>query len=85
VTSQNSQTPRAKDQEVADKDSDQKRVRADADHSNTLSNNNGFPVLSLGSLPNPPAPDGPDKVTSNKGRPEINSVGGKIKSQEPQK
>jgi hypothetical protein len=80
VASQISQTP-ATNQETADKEKEQKKARPDADRANALFTDSRTPIRSLGSLPNPPAPDQSDKATPAVGRLEINSADSKTKSQ----
>lgn len=81
VASQINQTP-GTNQEAADREKEQKKARPDPDRANTLLIDNGTLIRSLGSLPNPPAPDLPDKATPTTGHPEINSANSKTKSQE---
>jgi hypothetical protein len=80
MASQINQTPRM-NQQTVDKEKEQEKVRSDADRANALLIDSRTPIRSLGSLPNPPAPDQPEKATPAAGHPEINSANSKTKSQ----
>jgi hypothetical protein len=74
VASQINQAPRTRDQVTADQAKEQEKARADADQSKALITDSGTPIRSLGSLPNPPAPDQSDKATPATVRPQINPI-----------
>jgi hypothetical protein len=81
VTSQNGQTPKAKDQVNSPEKITEQRKDRTQPRSITLGSDNQVPVLNLGSLPSPPAPEPADKATSAKERTDVNASSGANKPQ----
>jgi hypothetical protein len=70
----NDEALKVKEQDSAGKNVDQRTAKSA--HARSDSDSNQIPVLNLGSLPSPPAPDPLDKITSPQQRSSANPVEG---------